>query len=125
MTEISEDIVKLLDEEGQEHSFLVLNIIEVKENKYAILIPLEDDPDELDEQEAVVFRIDDNDGEQMLTVVEESEEWEAVAEAWEKMSEIDEEEDEEYYEDDEEDEEDDDEYDGDEDDDDEDDGEEK
>ncbi|MBS3900835.1 MAG: DUF1292 domain-containing protein [Dethiobacter sp.] len=122
MTEINDDIVKLLDEEGQEHSFIVLNIIEVKESKYAIMIPVEDELSELDEQEAIVFRIDDNDGEQMLTVVEEGDEWEAVAEAWEKMSGIDEEDNEEYYE---EDEEDDDEYDGDEDDDDEDDGEEK
>ncbi|MBS3885889.1 MAG: DUF1292 domain-containing protein [Dethiobacter sp.] len=95
MTEINDDIVKLLDEEGQEHSFVVLNIIEVKENKYAIMIPVEDELSELDEQEAIVFRIDENDGEQMLTVVEEGEEWEAVAEAWEEMSRIDED-DEEY-----------------------------
>ena len=86
MTEMHDDIVKLLDEEGQEHSFIVLNIIEVKENKYAIMIPVEDELNELDEQEAVIFRIDEQDGEQMLTVVEEGDEWEAVAEAWEEMS---------------------------------------
>lgn len=86
MSEFNDDIVKLLDEEGQEHSFVVLNIITVKENKYAIMIPVEEELSELDEQEAVVFRIDDNDGEQMLTVVDEGEEWESVAQAWEEMS---------------------------------------
>ncbi|MFW0861607.1 MAG: DUF1292 domain-containing protein [Dethiobacter sp.] len=88
MTEINDDVVKLLDEEGQEHSFIVLTTIELNQNKYAIMIPVEDELSELDEQEAIVFRIDENDGEQMLTVVEEGDEWEAVAEAWEKLRRI-------------------------------------
>lgn len=112
MTEIHDDIVKLHDEEGKEHSFIVLNIIEVRENKYAIMIPLEDELSETEEQEAVIFRIDEHGDEQMLTVVEEGEEWEAVAEAWEEMScmeeedgedEEDDEDDDEDYEDDEDD----------------------
>ena len=107
MTEIHDDIVKLHDEEGKEHSFIVLNIIEVRENKYAIMIPLEDELSETDEQEAVIFRIDEHGDEQMLTVVEEGEEWEAVAEAWEEMSCMEEEEEE----DEEEEEEEEDEYD--------------
>ncbi len=106
MTEINDDIVKLLDEEGQEHSFIVLTTIQLNQNKYAIMIPVEDELSELDEQEAIVFRIDENDGEQMLTVVEEGDEWEAVAEAWEKMSDIDE-----FEEDEDDDEVDEDEYD--------------
>lgn len=88
MTEIRDDVVTLVDEEGQEHSFMVLDIILVKENEYAIMVPAENGlvDNEADEQEAVIFRIDDNDGEQMLTVVEDDDEWDSVAEAWEEMN---------------------------------------
>lgn len=88
MTEIRDDLVTLVDEEGQEHSFMVLDIILVNESEYAIMVPADEGlvDTEADEQEAVIFRIDDNDGEQMLTVVEDDAEWDAVAEAWEEMN---------------------------------------
>jgi uncharacterized protein YrzB (UPF0473 family) len=97
MTDLREDVVTLLDEEGKEHSFMVLDIILVKESEYAIMVPTEDDlmESEDEEQEAVIFRIDETDGEQVLTVVEDDIEWEAVAEAWEEMNGLDDDDDEE------------------------------
>lgn len=93
MTEIQDDIITLVDEEGKEHDFMVLDIITVNESEYAIMVPTDQEIDaDADEQEAVIFRIDDNDGEQMLTVVEDDEEWDAVAAAWEDMSEMEEDE---------------------------------
>ena len=64
---------------------------------YAIMVPANDSmvDDDSEEQEAVIFRIDDNDGEQMLTVVEDDVEWDAVAAAWEEMADDLDEEDEE------------------------------
>lgn len=87
-----EDIVTLVDEEGKEHSFMVLDIIPVKESEYAILVPTDNEliDNEAEEQDAVIFRIDENDGEQMLTVVEDDEEWDAVAEAWEELTDLEE-----------------------------------
>ncbi|MCW3490409.1 DUF1292 domain-containing protein [Dethiobacter alkaliphilus] len=86
--ETRDDIVTLVDEDGQEHSFMVLDIIPVNENEYAILVPTEDGliNSESEEQEAVIFRIDEAEGEQTLTVVEDDDEWESVAQAWEEMT---------------------------------------
>jgi uncharacterized protein YrzB (UPF0473 family) len=91
MTDLREDVVTLVDEEGQEHSFMVLDIIMVNENEYAIMVPTDNGIDNDDEeQEAVIFRIDDNDGDQILTVVDDDEEWDAVAQAWEEEADLDE-----------------------------------
>ncbi|HHX73562.1 MAG TPA: DUF1292 domain-containing protein [Firmicutes bacterium] len=90
MAELFDDVVTLVDEEGAEHDFIFLDIIMVNDNEYAIMIPSEamaeangaDDG----EQEAVIFRIDeDENGEQSLVVVEDDAEWEAVAQAWEEQ----------------------------------------
>lgn len=97
MTDLRDDVVTLVDEEGIEHEFMVLDIILVNESEYAIMVPANDSmvDDDSEEQEAVIFRIDDNDGEQMLTVVEDDVEWDAVAAAWEEMADDLDEEDEE------------------------------
>jgi uncharacterized protein YrzB (UPF0473 family) len=94
MTELRDDVVTLVDEEGKEHSFMVLDIILVNESEYAIMVPADEEmmDAESDEQEAVIFRIDDNDGDQILTVVDDDDEWDAVAKAWEEESDLEEEE---------------------------------
>ncbi|MDW7650707.1 MAG: DUF1292 domain-containing protein [Bacillota bacterium] len=97
MTELRDDIVTLLDEEGQEHAFMVLDIIMVNDSEYAIMVPAEEGlvNSESDEQEAIIFRIDETDGEQALVVVEDDAEWDAVAAAWEELVDSEEDEDEE------------------------------
>lgn len=89
MEEMHDELITLVDEEGQEHEFMVLDVIMVNEQKYAILIPalteseLEDEVDE-EETEAVIFRI--NEDEENLVLVEDEEEFAAVAEAWEELA---------------------------------------
>lgn len=87
MTDIHEDMVTLVDEDGKEHEFTVLDIVDVNDREYAILIPMENDTTdtESEEQEAVIFRIDEVDGEQALIIVEDDDEWDTVARAWEEM----------------------------------------
>ncbi len=88
MTE-HEDIVVLTDEEGQEHSFAVLDILTVNAQDYAILVPLtgeEVTDHEAEEQEAVIFRLVPDGEEQALLVVEDDDEWQAVAAAWEESN---------------------------------------
>ena len=102
-----DEVLTLLDEEGKEHSFEVIDILQVNENDYAILLPLEDEREldsELGEDEAIIFRIvDEGEENQTLMAVEDEEEWELVASAWEeKMKEMDEDEDDGYLEDEEE-----------------------
>lgn len=79
MTE-QEEVVTLIDEEGAEHDFMVIDIIEVDGVEYAILLPVEEDSDE-----AVILKItSDDDGNELLVDIEEDEEWEKVADAWEE-----------------------------------------
>ncbi|MCR3921857.1 MAG: DUF1292 domain-containing protein [Firmicutes bacterium] len=99
MTELHDEVVTLVDEEGKEHDFMVLDIIMVNESEYAIMIPTLATDEEVaeEEQEAIIFRIDETEGEQALTVVEDDAEWDAVAAAWEELADLgdDEEDDEE------------------------------
>lgn len=80
MTE-SEEIITLVDEEGTEHDFTVIDIIEVDGSEYAILLPVEEENDE-----AVILKFShDEEGNELLVDIEEDEEWEKVADAWEEM----------------------------------------
>lgn len=81
MAHEQDEVVTLIDEEGQEHAFTVLDIVEVSENRYAVLLP-EEDPDE----GAVIFRIEtDAEGEDLLVDIEEDEEFDRVVAALEEM----------------------------------------
>ncbi|MGM0652300.1 MAG: DUF1292 domain-containing protein [Bacillota bacterium] len=83
------DIVLLVDEEGNEHEFHLVDRFEVNQGNYAILVPVNNnvggDNGEAFEQEgeAYIFRIDDNDGEELLVEVEDENEWKKVADFWE------------------------------------------
>ena len=83
-----DDVVLLVDEEGNEHQFAVVDVFPVNENQYAILIPLYADSEngeaESEEgEEAFIFRLVERDGEQALEEVDEEEEWQQVAQEWE------------------------------------------
>ncbi len=76
----ADDIVTLVDEDGGEHDFEVIDILEVDGKEYAILLPLEEG-----EGEAVILRIEaGEDGNEVLVDIEDDEEWEKVADAWEE-----------------------------------------
>ena len=96
---MDEDHVILTDEDGKEHTFEVVDVIEVQGKEYAILAPAEGEEEELDPSgEAMIFRIDhDGEGEQVLVEIEDDEEWERVAAEYDRL--VEEEEDEEEFED--------------------------
>lgn len=76
-----DEVITLVDEEGKEHDFTVVDIIEVDSVEYAILLPAQEDSDE-----AVILKFDkDEDGNEILVDIEDDEEWEKVADAWEEM----------------------------------------
>lgn len=84
-------IVTFRDENGEEQQFVVIDLVELDDRKYAIVA----DPD--DEEEAFIFRLlHEDDGTPVLVEIEDDDEWDAVAEAWEDM--VAEEEDEAYAE---------------------------
>jgi len=82
-----ENTVVLLDEEGGEHEFYILDVITVAGSEYAILLGTEEDA-----EEAEVLRIEEDDaGDGILVEIDDDEEWERVARHWEKLLETDEE----------------------------------
>ncbi len=84
------DIVVLVDEEGNEHDFALVDRFQVDINEYAILVPVMyfeegENGEAIDfEEEAYIFRIDVGEGEEMLVEVEDEAEWNEVASVWEE-----------------------------------------
>jgi uncharacterized protein YrzB (UPF0473 family) len=82
--------ITLVDEEGHEHRFNLLNIVEVEGSKYAVMVP--EVQEAADEEEAVIFKIEtDETGEEVLVDIEDDDEFAKVCEVLEEM--IEEEED--------------------------------
>lgn len=76
MSEQNEKIT-LIDEEGQEHSFSVIDLIDIDERRYAVLLP-DEDPD----AGAIIFKIEvDDDGEEVLIDIEDDDEFDEVVRA--------------------------------------------
>ncbi len=81
-------ILVLVDEEGEEHEFELLAELEVEGQSYRVLVPLEEeeDEDEETEVEVVILKVVyDEEGNEFLGDIEEDEEWEKVADAWQEM----------------------------------------
>ncbi len=87
MEEEAFDIVVLNDDEGNEHEFMHLATVEVDGNTYFVLLPVEETENDDDEEaEAIILKLGkDENGEDMLMDIEDDEEWEKVADAWEEM----------------------------------------
>ena len=88
------DIVILVDEEGNEHDFALVDRFQVEQKEYAVLVPVvfgedEQEGDEVDfEDEAYIFRIDlDDSEEETLVEVDDETEWNQVAAVWEERME--------------------------------------
>jgi uncharacterized protein YrzB (UPF0473 family) len=86
--EMDEEVILLEDEDGKEHRFVLGDVITVESKDYAVLLPIDDEL-----EEGVIFRIDGEEGDQMvLADIESDEEWEKVVTAYnEYMDEFDEE----------------------------------
>jgi uncharacterized protein YrzB (UPF0473 family) len=78
-----DEVIVLTDEEGQEHEFNLVDTITVNDKEYAILQPV-------DEDEAIILKFGiDDDGNEVLYDIEDDDEWEHVADAWQEMSQED------------------------------------
>jgi len=83
---IDNEPVVLVDEDGAEHTFIVIDVIQVDDKEYAILQPADDELDDDDEPEAIILRFDtDENGEEVLSDIDDDDEWEKVADAWQEI----------------------------------------
>lgn len=89
-----DEIVTLTDEEGQDHEFVLVDLLELNEQEYAILLPFagvsgEGEADENAEDadmEAVILRIETDDaGDEQLVEIDDEQEWQSVVDAYEAM----------------------------------------
>lgn len=83
--------IVLVDEEGNEHRFNLLDIVEVEDAKYAVMVPeIQNTATEEEEEEAVIFRIEtDENGEEVLVDIEDDDEFIKVREVLDEMYEED------------------------------------
>lgn len=80
-------ILVLVDDEGVEHQFELVAELEIEEDVYWVLIPLEEE-EQLDEEEVEVIILKvvyDEEGNEFLSDIEDDEEWERVADAWQEL----------------------------------------
>lgn len=74
------ETVKLVDENGQEREFAIITVFELEEKEYAVLVAC----DEANE-EGVILRLEEEDGEEYLVDIEDDEEWGKVVAAYEEL----------------------------------------
>lgn len=84
--ENNENIIVLSDENGQETQFEIVTVLEIEGKEYYVLYPVDSD-----EEDALVLKLDKNEeGEEILTTIEDDEEFDRVSEAYEEWLESDE-----------------------------------
>lgn len=84
MEEAKEDIVTLVDEDGNEHEFAVVDIIEVDDKEYALLMPAESEGEgDEDSEDVLVLRFEDD----SLVMIEDEAEFNRVVQYLEELGE--------------------------------------
>ena len=73
--EFEAGIVKVLDEDGKEHSFELLDAIETEDGRFVALLPIYDEPEESleDDGELIILKVESEDGEDVLCPIEDDE----------------------------------------------------
>ncbi len=77
------DVVILTDEEGLEHQFIIVDMVEVETGVYAMLMPLEIEGE--DDDYYVIMKVIKEDDEEVLMTIEDDDEYKAVAQAIEEL----------------------------------------
>lgn len=86
MSEINENIIELVDEEGKVFNFTLIEAFEIEGQKYAVLTPHDEDT-----EEALVLKVEVTaEGEEFLYEIEDDEEWNMVVQVWEALTEANE-----------------------------------
>lgn len=86
-------VLVLVDEEGIEHQFELLAELEIEDEKYRVLVPIDvdldedadEDADEYDGEVVILKVVIDEEGNEFLSDIEDDQEWEMVADAWQEL----------------------------------------
>ena len=91
--EFGNNIVSVLDDEGNEHQFEILDAIETDDGRYVALLPIYTEAEAAieDDGELVILEVVNDEGEDLLVPIEDDEVFENIADAFQERLE-------EYYE---------------------------
>ena len=84
--EYNPDIVSVVDENGVNHTFEMLDAIETDTDRYVALIPVFDDATEIleDDGELIILKVIEDDGEEYLTPIENPDEFDEIGQIFEE-----------------------------------------
>ncbi len=84
--EFTADTVTLMDENGEEQEFEILDGIETDTARYLALMPIYDDPEELVESsgELLVMRVEEEDDGEVLVTIDDDDEFEEILSIFEE-----------------------------------------
>lgn len=81
MEEKDDNIVVLVDENGENVEFELLDTIEMDGNEYVVLLPIEEGNDDGEADEVIILRVEEGeDGEDMFITIDDEEELNEVFE---------------------------------------------
>lgn len=84
--EFGNSIVSLLDEEGNEHQFELLDAIETDDGRFVALLPIYSEAEDAieDDGELIILEVVDHEGEDILVPIEDEERFDEIAEIFEE-----------------------------------------
>ena len=80
------DIVTVVDEEGNEHQFEIVDAIETDDGRYVALLPIYENPADMvdDDGELVILAVKEENGEDIMVTIDDDDEFEEIAEIFEE-----------------------------------------
>ncbi len=75
------EIIKTIDENGQEVELKLIDIVSVNDVDYALLVPADTDIDNEDECEIVLMRLKQDNSDYIFETIEDDDEFELVSQA--------------------------------------------
>ena len=86
MSNKEKDIVVLNDEEGNEHQFIIIDMVELDQGVYSILMPLEIIEEKTEDDECcILLKVVKEGDEEVLMTIEDDEEYDKVSVAIEAL----------------------------------------
>ena len=84
--EYGANLVSVLDDEGNEHQFEILDAIETDDGRYMALLPVYDDPSDSvnDDGELIILEVVEENGEDMLVPIEDDDTFEEITSIFEE-----------------------------------------
>ena len=82
------EVLILIDDDGHEHSFELIAELEMEGKSYVVVAPIDEDLDDEEEEEVEITILRatyDEEGNMYLEDIEDDEEWEKVADAWQEL----------------------------------------